>query len=261
MAETQYRRLTRPRRRKAGFLAVTYLRSSLWLGDDHLLVIDSNGYSETYKRFYFQDIQAIAIRLTRRRLIWNWVLSVPIALWLLGLGYEFLVRRSPDVVDLAIATLWTLLPGVPLLLNNLFGPTCACTLRTAVQAEELPSLCRLRKTRRVLELLRPLIVQAQGRLAPEEIPARLQAWTEGTAGTARSEPAPASSDQSGVRPSSGAASSALPGALESSATSTLSEAGAPGDGRTPAAGPQPSPAEPEPRYVVDDPNAPPRILS
>jgi hypothetical protein len=178
MAETQYRRLTRPHRRKSGFVAVTYVRSSLWLGNDHLLAIDSNGYSESYKRFYFQDIQMIAIRLTRRRLIWNWVLTVPIAMWLLGLAYELVVRRNPDVVGLAIAILWTLIPGVPLLLNNLLGPTCACTVRTAVQTEDLPSLCRLPKTRRILNLLRPLIAQAQGQLAPEEIPARLQAWTQ-----------------------------------------------------------------------------------
>ena len=84
MAEKQYERLTRARRRQAGFVAATYIRTSLWLGKDHLLCIDSNGYSETYKRFYFQDIQAVSIRLTQRRQVWNWVLGVPTAICLGG---------------------------------------------------------------------------------------------------------------------------------------------------------------------------------
>ena len=222
MAETQYRRLTWPRRRKAGFIAATYIRSSLWLGDDHLLVIDSNGYSETYKRFYFQDIQAIAIRLTRRRLIWNWVLGVPTAICLGGWSYDLVINRSIDLSGIVAGTVFTLLFGLPLLFNNLLGPTCACTLRTAVQTEDLPPLCRLRKTRRILDHLRPLIVQAQGQLSPEEIPARLQAWTQATA-------APAS----GVRPSSGAATCAPSSGLGGPETSPPPDSAAPEDGRTP----------------------------
>jgi hypothetical protein len=46
-------------------------------------------------------------------------------------------------------------------------------LRTAVQIEELPSLNRIRRTRRVLDRVRPLIVAAQGPLAPEEISGRM----------------------------------------------------------------------------------------
>ena len=206
MADTQYRRLTWPHRRKSGFVAATYIRSSLWLGNDHLLAIDSNGYSESYKRFYFQDIQAVSLRLTPRRQIWNWVLGVPTAICLGGWGYDLLLGNNIGLAGIIAGVACTLLFAIPLLLNNLFGPTCACTLRTAVQTEELPSLCRLPKTRRILNLLRPLIAQAQGQLAPEEIPARLQAWTQ-------------------------------------------------------AAVAAPTAAESEPRYVVDDPNAPPKIIS
>jgi hypothetical protein len=189
MAETQYRRLTWPRRRKGTVSVVTYSRSSLWLGNDHLLVIVSNGYSETYKRFYFQDIQTIAIRLTSRRLIWNWVLGVPIAIFLLRSAYELSIHHNPDLLDIVISVLRILIPGVPLLINNLLGPTCACTLRTAVQTEQLPSLCRLPKTRRILNLLRPHIAQAQGQFAPDEIPARLQAWQASGTAAAPSDPA------------------------------------------------------------------------
>lgn len=206
MADKQYRRLTWARRRQSGLVAFTYIRSSLWLGADHLLGIDSNGYSESYKRFYFRDIQAVTIRLTRRRLIWNWVLGLPTIFCVAGWGYDLLLGGGPSLGGIITGGVVTLLFAVPLLINNLLGPTCACQLRTAVQTEELPSLCRLRKTRRILDRLRPLIAEAQGELALEEIPARMQAWA--ASATAASAPAPAST-----------------------------------------------------RYVIDDPNLPPRIVS
>ena len=62
MAEKEYQRLTRARLRRAGFFTAVATRSSLWLGKDHLLCIDSNGYGEDYKRFYFRDIQTITLR-------------------------------------------------------------------------------------------------------------------------------------------------------------------------------------------------------
>src|SRR5262252_7141323 len=65
MAEPEYRRLSRGRNRRR-FALVTTTRSSLWLGKDHLLVIDSSGYTETYKRFHFRDIQALVLCRTDR---------------------------------------------------------------------------------------------------------------------------------------------------------------------------------------------------
>ena len=79
-------------------------------------------------------------------------------------------------------------------------------IRTAVQLEELPSLNRLPRFRKALNRLRPLIETAQGRLALEEIPARMTELIQ-----------------------------------------------------TPLS-PVTVPAEAV-RYVVDDPNAPPRIIS
>ena len=206
MADTPYRRLTRARSRHSGIAVFTHVRSSLWLGADHLLVIDSSGYTETYKRFYFQDIQAVTIRLTSRRRIWNWALGALTAVCVAGYGYGLAVMPNPNLAASSPLFGFALIFAVPLLINNLLGATCACQLQTAVQTEPLPSLCRLRKTRRILDRLRPLIAQAQGQLAPEEIPARLRAWQEATA------------------------------AAEAAAAA-------------------------EPRYVVDDPNAPPRIVS
>jgi hypothetical protein len=168
-----------------------------------LLSIDSTGYSETYKRFYFRDIQAVILRKTKGERTWALVFGAPGGLFAL---FAFLAARGGDVV-----TAWVLgtvagLCLLALLLNLAAGPTCTCQLRTAVQTEELAPLHRLRRARKVLNRLRPMMVEAQGELAPEEIPARFQEWAAATA------------------------------AADASAAGI-------------------------PRYVVDDPNAPPRIIS
>ncbi|HWI55617.1 MAG TPA: hypothetical protein VNZ22_00220, partial [Bacillota bacterium] len=67
-----YERLTRAYPR-SGFAVAVAARSSLWLGPDHLLCIETTGYTETYKRFYFRDIQAVLIRQTKRQR--NWTLA------------------------------------------------------------------------------------------------------------------------------------------------------------------------------------------
>jgi hypothetical protein len=179
MAEKEYQRLTRARLRRAGFFTAVATRSSLWLGSDHLLCIDSTGYGEDYKRFYFRDIQGVTIRKTKRRMIWNVVLGIPLGLctvvFIIGF-FELSSRpiRSDDYFGFLGWGIPFLLLLTGILVNQLRGPSCLCQLRTAVQTEDLPSLSRLPRARKVLDRLRPLIAAAQGQLAPEEIPARLQ---------------------------------------------------------------------------------------
>ncbi len=168
MAEKEYQRLTRAKARPG--LAVALLtRSSLWLGKDHLLVIDSNGFTETYKRFYFRDIQAITVHVTSRRAYWNWLLGIPAAVFALG-GIPY-VLLNPSAGTGAIITVSVIAAVfcLPLLVNNLFGPSCLSRIKTAVQTEDLPSLNRLRSTRTVLNRIRPLITQAQGEITAAEM--------------------------------------------------------------------------------------------
>jgi len=83
--------------------------------------------------------------------------------------------------------------AIPMSINTLLGPACACNIRTAVQQEELPSLNRLRRARRVFDRIRPGIIAAQGQLAPGEIPDRLRAAVAAPSGepTFTGAPAPA----------------------------------------------------------------------
>jgi len=166
MAEQEYQRLTRAKQRTA-FAIISTVRSSLWLGKDHLLRIDTTGYTENYKRFYFRDIQAIIMRKTDRGKILNLALVAVSAIFTLFAGLASSIEARWILGSISALFL------LPLILNVAAGATSVCHLRTAVQTEELP-LTRLRKARQALTRLRPFIAQAQGQLAPEEISARLR---------------------------------------------------------------------------------------
>jgi len=90
----------------------------------------------------------------------------------------------PEMVTVFIALGFVGLFGLFILINSACGPTCVTHVRTAVQIEELPSLNRLRRTRAVMNRLRPMIAEAQGQLTPEEIQMKAAA-----AGQAASSPA------------------------------------------------------------------------
>jgi len=158
--EKIYRRL--PGR---GVSALQHVR--LYQGPDHILQVASTGYSESYKRFYFRDIQAVTIQKTVWGKVWNGV-------W----GFLFAVFALPAIGmsrDMAIV-MWIIAGffGVGLLVNVLIGPSCACHIRTAVQVERLRGLGRIKASRRLLRRLRPLIDSAQGASSPEEVMARLR---------------------------------------------------------------------------------------
>jgi len=167
MAEKEYERLTRARPR-ARFAVISSGNSSLWLGKDHLLCIDTNGYTENYKRFYFRDIQAFLIRKTPRYKWWSVVTG------LLAAGFLLPIAFSTEVWLQYIFGVVGGLFSLIFVINLALGPSSACQLRTAVQLEELPSLNRLRRTRKELDRLRPLLVAAQGALPPEEIFSRVR---------------------------------------------------------------------------------------
>jgi hypothetical protein len=134
--------------------------NTLWLGKDHVLSIASKFFFEDYKRFYYGDIQSIITRETA----YGKILTILLAL----LGGLFVLLAA--LIAGTGLVIFGILAGVTLLLlliNWLRGPTCLCHLYTAVQKEKLPSLNRLRTAQKAISLLRPLIEQAQGTLAPE----------------------------------------------------------------------------------------------
>ncbi len=187
MPDIQYKRLTRSGSQR-GFAVAFRSRGSLWLGPDHLLSVETNGYTESYKRFYFRDIQAIIVRRTKLRSIVNGILMAPSVGCLIGLILSFFSRPMDEVTVLTcliLSAVFLLL----LLINSTLGAGCICHLRTAVQIEVLPSLYRVPKMRRILNEIQPLIAAAQGgELSSEAAAAQMAAWMTSIAGTAPTHP-------------------------------------------------------------------------
>lgn len=144
--------------RKKGLIDI----HTLWQGPDHLLAIDSKRFSEDYKRFYYNDIQAIITRRTSRGKIYNLILGAFCIFFVL---LAIPSKGGGAVFFMIMAGLFLL----ALLVNRLMGPTCVCHLQTAVRFERLPSLNRLKNAYKAVKILRPLIEKAQGSLTPEAL--------------------------------------------------------------------------------------------
>lgn len=151
-----YRRLPG---RKKGFLVGYH---TLWQGSDHLLQIYSRLGVEDYKRFYFNDIQAIITRKTATGKIRNFVLGALTGLFVL---LAFITGGGWSVFNAIIAAV----PALMLLINFIKGPTCETCLMTAVQTEKLHLLQRIKTTQTVMNQLRSVIEQWQGRINPETV--------------------------------------------------------------------------------------------
>lgn len=148
MAERLYRRLPG---RGSGLLTT----ATLWEADDHLLLVESTRINETYKRFFYRDIQAIVICRTKTGL----VTSSIAALVTLIFG-AFTAGTSVMELQINMGIL-TGLSALVALVSFVKGSTCRCILRTAVQTQTLRSLGRLRKARKVCRRLQPKIEAAQ----------------------------------------------------------------------------------------------------
>jgi hypothetical protein len=172
-----YHRL--PGRAQKGFGFVSRNRQQLWMGEDHLLVVDRGPYSERCKRFYLNDIQAITLCPTDAGYKLNVAMLLLAGCFLLAaLGLFYFASGSAvlDVVFDVSAGIF-LGAGVALLLgtgaNTLYGPTCRCFLYTAVQSERLTALGRLRTAQRSVAFLKAATEAAQGVLhvVKEQVPA------------------------------------------------------------------------------------------
>ena len=136
----------------------------LYLAGDHLLQVENQaGFVEVYKRFYFSDIQAVQVRRTRWLLVLSLVLGV-----LIGGGaisaFEVNLYVTEESIKYPLEIILFLLMAALLYFfvkNLVQGPTCRCFFKTAVQFEQIPSLGRWWRARRVLGRLKLLIEAAQ----------------------------------------------------------------------------------------------------
>jgi hypothetical protein len=160
-----YRRLPA---RSFGF----FQNTSLWLGADHLLFVRIVPGGESYRRFFFSDIQAFIIRRTAFRL---WANAVFLALAALNLLPLFaLAADDAEMHPVAYFALGSAVWLALAIANTLRGPACQTCVQTAVQTVRVGALGRVRTTNRVLDMLRPRLLGAQtaavGPTGGEKIP-------------------------------------------------------------------------------------------
>jgi hypothetical protein len=145
--------------KKKGFIMGQH---TLWRSRDHLLQIYARWGTEDYKRYYFNDIQAIITRKTEVGKIQNFVMGA-----LIGHFGLFVVTSTGGwvVFNSIIAVVLSLI----LIIHIFKGPTCETHLLTAVQTEKLHSLNRLSTAQAVMNQLKPVIEQYQGSLPRENL--------------------------------------------------------------------------------------------
>jgi hypothetical protein len=129
---------------------------SLHLGTDHLLLRSTRGFVETYRRFYFTDIEAMIVTRTVRGIFLNAIFAFGLFASLVAI----LIGRGPHPVAWSLSAIF----GVSLLINVLRGATCVAHVQTRVQTRPLP-IRRLRKALRVVGELSPAIAAAQAHIA------------------------------------------------------------------------------------------------
>ena len=134
------------------------IRKRLYQGADHLLLIQSTGYTEDYRRVFYRDIRCVIVRRNRRRL---WIGLILAGIFVLGLALilSIYLRASLSGVWLPVTILAVPL-GLILAVNLLRGPTCDCYLTTSVQTLVLPTPQRVDKVARLLDFLQTKIPAA-----------------------------------------------------------------------------------------------------
>jgi len=150
-----YTRLSRPSMSVGSY-------NTLWLGPDHLLLVNSTGYTEEYRRILLSDIQGIfTVASPGRSLTWQIVWIVIMVICGLVMLTRVLTGETPYVSGVLLG-----LALIGLIWNKLLGDGCKVYAITRVQTVQLPSLVRRKKARRVLFRLEPLIVAAQKQVTP-----------------------------------------------------------------------------------------------
>jgi len=142
--------------------------ASVWLGSGYLLSVKSSRFREEYKRFYFRDIQAIAVAKAPRFHLSTRSMLIGF-LWLMAFA---VVSASAPVFRIYLWAVAALLVLAWLVISSLYS--CRCRIYTAVSREELPSVYRVWTARKFIERVTPQITQVQGSVDPgwaEQAPA------------------------------------------------------------------------------------------
>jgi hypothetical protein len=158
----KYERLTRARFGLNGM-------GSLWLGQDHVLLVSTTFAVERYRRWYFREVQAFVLRRTSMRLVWNAIFGLG-ALFFLGVAVASLIgsstsTASDDVIVLAVMAGALGLIGLAFVvaaaINSAMGPSCTVFVQTPHGLDRLSTPTRVPAFEKLSGRLQPLLLTAQ----------------------------------------------------------------------------------------------------
>ena len=160
------------------FGGVSAPSSTLWLGPDHLLKVERTASRESYKRFYFRDIQAILVEEASR---WYFIVVFNAAIiFLIALLTITLSRTWLSALPMLALLTSPFIAG--LIVNLALGRTSQAKLVTAVGTEFLSSLGRLRRATEALQQISEEVTKVQGAVSTEQL---LLKWPAAVATTPR----------------------------------------------------------------------------
>lgn len=133
--------------------------ASLWLGSDHLLSVRRTAFSEEYRRYYFNEIQAISVQYdpSKKGLTVDLIVTGLAVALIATLAIKHLVAFIPLTTIATIIYLWV----------RLRRPNCKTYIQTAANTDLVPALSRIRSTPKVFARIEPLIRESQANFPVE----------------------------------------------------------------------------------------------
>ncbi len=144
---------------------------SLWLGPDHLLKVERSTSRETYKRFFYRDIQSIFVEQSPRLRSLTALNGLIVLFVLILVALISQVSSGGAIFCGGFAVPFV----IGLMMNLALGSTCEAVLVTAVGRERLSSLSRLSRTVGAVQQITVEVERAQGALEFAQLMSR---WPE-----------------------------------------------------------------------------------
>lgn len=166
--------------------------SSLWRGKDHLVHVKGSGYlipvTEEYKRYRFEDIQAISLSKKSRigmAMMYSMGLlffTVPLVLVLSFVDWDTFGMGA--AVSISMLSLGSLLFLSLLMRHFILGPTCICDLQTNLSRDRLRPLTRYHASQECIAAIEDDIRASQAAMLASDVDENNNAVRE-AAGTKR----------------------------------------------------------------------------
>lgn len=140
--------------------------AQLWAGKDHIMLVEESMVTQSYRRFYFKDIEGLLIKLSSRH-IWYLISFLALA------GILARIAESTEGFETAgLMFLWILIIGSFILgaiWQLIAGKFSTLLVQTKNGPYKFPIRLRYSKMKRLVNKLIPLIKdQQQTNIEPEE---------------------------------------------------------------------------------------------